>query len=119
MTADQPTSAGQTLRDEFDDALAKASKRLGKTMHWDEHERHALTAACSAADRRAELQTVFDAERSGENQPGVLIKLSAELRQLDKAIADHLGRVRIGPGVAKSERHQRAVNARWSRKQEA
>jgi hypothetical protein len=43
----------------------------------------------------------------------VLVKLSTELRLLDKAIADHLGRVRIGPGVAKSERHQRAVNVRW------
>ena len=40
------------------------------------------------------------------------------MRLLDKAVADHLGRVRIGPGIAKSERHQRAVNARWTRERE-
>lgn len=49
----------------------------------------------------------------------MLVKLSAEMRMLEKAVADHLGRVRIGPGVAKSERHQRAVNTRWQRKREA
>lgn len=112
-------SAGQTLRDEFDDALVKASKRLGKAMHWDEHERHALDAAAAAADRRADLQQVFDAERNGENRPAVLVKLSAELRLLDKSIADHLSRVRIGPGVAKSQQHQRAAHARWNRNKEA
>jgi hypothetical protein len=87
--------------------------------NWDEYERHGLTAACNAADRRADRQNVIDAERSGESQPSVLIKLAAELRQLDKAIADQHCRVRTRPGVAKSERHQRAVNARWCRKQEA
>jgi hypothetical protein len=37
----------------------------------------------------------------------MLVKLSAEMRLLDNAVADHHGRVRIGPGAAKSERHQR------------
>jgi hypothetical protein len=37
----------------------------------------------------------------------MLVKLSAEMRLLNNAVADHHGRVRIGPGVAKSERHQR------------
>ncbi|MGH3560443.1 MAG: hypothetical protein ACRDTN_01175 [Mycobacterium sp.] len=40
----------------------------------------------------------------------------AEIRALDKAIGDHLGRVQVGAGAAKSEQHQRAVQARWDRR---
>jgi hypothetical protein len=38
------------------------------------------------------------------------------LRALDKAIGDHLGRVQVGEGVAKSAQHQGAVRARWDRR---
>jgi len=113
MSADTDLAAGQALRKQFDDALDKASKKLGQRLQWDEHELHALTAACNAADRRAELKQAFAAELAGDKRPAILVKLSAELRLLDKAIVDHLSRIRIGTGVAKSERHQRAVNARW------
>lgn len=112
-------TAGQRLRETFDEALDQASQQLGKRLTWDEHELQALAAAASAADRRDELQRVYRDELAGEQRPPALVKLSAELRLLDKAVADHLGRVRIGVGVAKSERHQRAVNARWQRKREA
>ncbi|MDX1885363.1 hypothetical protein [Mycolicibacterium sp. 120270] len=111
-------TAGQQLRGMFDKALDRASQQLGKRMAWDEHELEALTAASSAADRRDELQRVYRDELAGERRPAVLVKLSTELRLLDKAVADHLSRVRIGPGVAKSERHQRAVNARWQRQRD-
>lgn len=111
-------TAGQRLRETFDQALDRASQQLGKRMAWDEHELEALVAAASAADRRYELQRVYRDELAGDRRPAILVKLSAEMRLLDKAVADHLGRVRVGPGVAKSERHQRAVNARWQRKRE-
>ncbi|OBK77577.1 hypothetical protein A5651_04090 [Mycobacterium sp. 1274761.0] len=103
----------------FDQALDRASQQLGKRMAWDEHEVEALTAAARAADRRDELQQVYSGELAGDGRPAMLVKLSAEMRMLDKAVADHLGGVRIGPGIAKSERHQRAVNARWHRRREA
>lgn len=109
---------GQALRRTFDDALAAASVRLGKKLSWDEHEVNALSAATRAADRRAQLQKVYDAELTGQARPTTLVRLSAEMRMLEKATADHLGRVRIGPGVAKSERHQRAASARWDRERE-
>jgi hypothetical protein len=112
-------TAGQRLRETFDQALDRVSQRLGKRMAWDEHELEALSAAASAANRRDELQQVYRDQLAGDGGPAILVKLSAEMRMLDKAVADHLGRVRIGPGVAKSERHQRAVNARWNRQREA
>ncbi|MBN7411165.1 hypothetical protein IUQ87_07490 [Mycobacteroides abscessus subsp. abscessus] len=87
-------------------------------MVWDERELEALNAAAGATDRRDDLQRVYADELTGDRRPGILVKLSAEIRLLDKAVADHLARVRIGPGIAKSERHQRAVNARWQRHRE-
>lgn len=111
-------TSGQRLRETFDQAHDRASQQLGKRMVWDEQELEALTAAACAADRRDELQQVYRDELAGERRPAVLVKLSAEMRLLDRAVADHLGRVRIGPGIAKSERHQRAVNARWNRHRE-
>lgn len=117
MTTHTPSTAGQALLAEFDSALERASKAAGRRLVWDEHEQHHLRAAAAAADRRATLQQLFDTELAGENRPTTLVKLSAEMRLLDKAVADHLGRVRVGVGVAKSERHQRAANARWKQRE--
>lgn len=110
-------TAGARLRRAFDAALEVGSQQLGKRLEWDEHEAESLRAACSCADRREQLQAAYDAELAGENRPGALVKLSAELRLLDKEVSSHLARVRVGPGVAKSERHQRAANSRWSRRE--
>jgi hypothetical protein len=109
---------GRMLRRQFDEALDRASKQLGQRLQWTEHEEQALAAACDAADRRDQLQQVYEDELAGEARPAQLIKLSSEMRLLNKAVADLLGRVQVGPGPAKSERHQRAVNARWDRHRE-
>lgn len=111
-------TAGQRLRKEFDQALDRASKKLGKRLHWDEQEQHALDAAVAATDRRDQLATLFDAELAGEARTGVLVNLSTELRQLDKAIGFHIGSIRIGPGTAKNKTKQRAAHERWRRHQE-
>lgn len=111
-------TAGQRLRKEFDAALDRASKQLGKRLRWDEKETHALDAAVAATDRRDQLAKVFDAELAGEKRTGVLVNLSNELRQLDKAIAFHIGNVRVGVGVAKDKTKQRAAHERWRRHQE-
>jgi hypothetical protein len=118
-TEHDPESAGGRLIAELDAALAEASRNLGKPLAWDEHEKQEIAAAARAANRREILQAQLDAEVAGENRPEVAVKLSAEMRLLDKSITDHLGRVHIGPGAAKSPRHQRAVNARWDRRREA
>lgn len=114
-----PQSAGGRLMADLDAALAEASASLGKPLSWDEHERHEIQAAARAANRREILQQQLDAEVADDNRPEVVVKLSAEMRLLDKAITDHLGRVHIGPGAAKSQRHRRAVNALWDRRRDA
>jgi hypothetical protein len=114
-----PQTAGGRLMADLDAALAEASASLGKPLAWDEHEQHEIAAAAQAANRCEILQQQLDAEVDGENRPDVVVKLSAEMRLLDEAITDHLGRVHIGPGMAKSQFHQRAVNARWDRRRDA
>lgn len=117
-TEHDPGSAGGRLIAELDAALAEASRNLGKPLAWDEHERQEIAAAARAVNRREILQSQLDAEVADQNRPEVIVKISAEMRLLDKAVSDHLGRVNIGPGVAKSQRHQRAGNARWDRRRQ-
>ena len=84
-------TAGHRLRDRFDHALDRTSKQLGKRLVWDEQELEALTAAASAADRCDELQRVYRDELAGDRRPAMLVKLSAEMRLLERAVGDHLG----------------------------
>lgn len=57
----------------------------------------ALEKAVESADRAEQVRTLLD----------------AEVRLLNKAQMDYVWRLNPGPGVAKSERHQRAGRARW------
>jgi hypothetical protein len=110
---------GECLRAQMDTALARVGKESGRKLVWTEAEEHHLAAAARAADRVELLQRQLDAELAGENRTTVVVKISAELRALDKAVGDHLGRVQVGDGTAKSEQHQRAVRARWDRRDTA
>lgn len=96
----------------MDAALANVSKDDGKDYEWGELELHHLAAASRAADRVELLQRALNAAAALKD-PALVVKLSAELRACDKAIGDHLAKVVVGEGVAKSERHQRAANTRW------
>jgi hypothetical protein len=62
------------------------------------------------------LNRQLAAEMAGENRPALVVKISAELRALDKAVGDHLGRVQVGEGAAKSSQHQAAARSRWDRR---
>jgi hypothetical protein len=111
--------AGRRLLARFDAALKRESGATGKRLEFDEHEQVQLRLAAASADRRAQLQTAYDTELEGESRATLLVKLSAEIRLLDKAIGDHLGRVRLSAGTAKSPQHQPAVRSRWDRRNEA
>lgn len=110
---------GRRLLAQFDAALRRESVATGKRLEWDEHEQVELRLAAAAADRRGQLQAAYDAELARENRASLLVKLSAEIRLLDKAIGDHLGRVRVGVGAAKSQQHQQAARSRWDRRNSA
>jgi len=105
-------SAGEELRATMDAALARVSTDLV----WDEREQVALDAACAAADRIEKLTRIANAAGV---IPGELVKLSAELRMLEKHRTEMLSRLSFGTEPVKSERHQRAVNARWERRNTA
>lgn len=72
----------------------------------------------TAIERIDVLQRQLDAEVTGENRSSVVVKISAELRALDRAVAEHLSKVQIGV-PAKSDRHVAAVRARWDRRDAA
>ena len=94
--------AGEKLLEQFNEALDRVSQRIGKRLQWDEHEVAALAAAAEAADRREQLQQIYDEELANERRPRELVRLSNEMRLLRRGITDHLARVKIGPGAAKS-----------------
>lgn len=103
-------SAGDDLRAVWEAELAA----VDPTLEWAPHEAHHMDAACRAADRAEALRAAFAAEQAGEQRPAELVRLSSELRLLDKAIADHLARIALGEDErAKSPQHQAAANARW------
>ncbi|WP_240355444.1 hypothetical protein [Mycobacterium bourgelatii] len=93
----------------MDEALARVSPQLV----WDEREQVALDAACAAADRIERLTSIANTEGI---EPTELVKVSAELRMLEKHQTDMLARLSFTTEPAKSARHQRAVNARWQRR---
>lgn len=115
-----PLSAGERLRADMDAALQRASDALGQPadepLEWTEQELVALEAACGAADRAEILDAAFAAEIGGEKRSSVLVKLSAEVRALDRQVVDLLAKVNPGLGPGLSERHQKASRARWGAK---
>ena len=108
-------TAGARLRASLDAALAYASREHGHALEFSEIERLIIDSAADAADRAEVLDQLLDAELAGKADPGVLVRLSAEHRANVKQSLDFVARVNVGPGKAKSERHQRAAGARWNR----
>lgn len=112
MTGDR--SAGAKLRAKMDAALV-ATGIAG--AEFTELETEAIDAACAAADRAEQLQKVYDAELAGQSRPTTLARLSAEIRHCERQSLQMLERVQLMPEPVKSARHQRAANARWSRRE--
>lgn len=92
-----------------DDLRAAVDSTLRKGFRWDARERLILDRACAAADRAEGLQASWD-----DADASLKVRLSAELRALEKQIAELI--FRLNPqatGAPKSDRHQRAANTRW------
>ncbi|WP_027497462.1 hypothetical protein [Rhodococcus sp. JG-3] len=111
------TAAGKRLIADQNAALARTSKQTGEELVWSEAETVALERAGGAVDRAERVRKLLDAEmRRDEPNAAIYVKLSAELRALDRLVVDLIGKLNpYGEGAAKSSRHQRAANARWSR----
>ena len=110
-----PNFAGQRLRADLDAALAHAVELHGP-MVFDELEQLAIDRAVLAADRAELLRELFDAEVAGQRRSSALTRLSAESRQLDRTALELARTVFANLDVTpKSDRHVRAVRARWDR----
>lgn len=108
------SGSGDRLRADMANLLEAAGRELGQTLEFDEREADILGRACAAADRADVVQALFDAEQAGDASAPLLLKMSAELRMLDRQVVDLVARLEPGPGVARSNRHVRAARARWS-----
>ena len=85
---------------------------LAAGMEWTGAELELLDAAGRAADRRGELQALW----AGAEEATVKVRLSAEIRMLDKEIRECLARLAPSGEPVKSERHTRAARSRWALK---
>lgn len=111
------TAAGKRLVDSMHEALARTSAETGQTLVWSEQEEAALERAGETVDRAEKVRKLLDsALKADEPNPAVVVKLSAELRMLDKQVVDLLGKLNPeGEGPSKSQRHVRAARSRWDR----
>lgn len=111
------TAAGKRLVDSMNAALARTSTEAGQALVWSEQEEAALERAGETVDRAEQVRKLLaSALKSEDPNPSVVVKLSAELRMLDKLTVDLLGNLNPdGEGPAKSARHVRAARSRWDR----
>ncbi|MDJ0359697.1 hypothetical protein [Rhodococcus sp. H29-C3] len=115
------TAAGKRLLAEQNAALARTSSQTGEELVWSEAETVALERAGETVDRAETVRKLLQIQmRADEPNPSIVVKLSAEIRALDRLVVDLVGKLNpYGEGQAKSDRHQRAANARWSRADDA
>lgn len=112
---------GIRLRRDLDAALAAAGNAMNQAdLEWDEADRIAIDRAAEAADRAEQLRTRYDLELAGEASPNALVRLSSEIRALDRLVLEVVRRLngdlkRMQAGL--NVRKQRAANYRWSRQQ--
>lgn len=111
------TAAGKRLVADQAAALARTSKDTGEVLVWSEAEIVALERAGDTVDRAEKVRKLLDIQmRADEPNPAIVVKLSAEIRALDRLVVDLVGKLNpYGEGQAKSGRHQKAANARWHR----
>jgi hypothetical protein len=92
---------------------------MGYALEWSEREELIIDRACAAADRGEQLERIYDEHLVAGDEPGVLVKLSAEIRACERQVVDLTGEVSLDLLPAKSERHVRVVRARWDRRDAA
>jgi hypothetical protein len=92
---------------------ARVGEALGYELEFTPQEAAALGVAVAAADRIADLEAVYEAERRGPARPATLVKLAGEIRGQQRAQLDALARVRLDPDYLSNVRRD-AVRQRWN-----
>jgi len=112
MAAKNP-EARRVLRD-LNKELAVASQARGQQLVWSAAEASILDQISSILDRKSELLELYDDARSVKNK----LKISQELRLLERAAASLVKEVKPDLPAAPSMRSvkaARAARARWDR----
>lgn len=107
----------QKLLDALDAKLAKAAERQGVSLRWTAAEQHTLEILADTIDRRTALTSAFD----GASEAKVQVKLSTEIRQLDRLVVQLLAKVEVAgaapkqPESLRTMKAREAANARWGK----
>ncbi len=119
-TSEHPEVA--EIRSALDAELARARQQPGDGVEWSPQEAESIRILCDTAGRRAQLRDLYThAVADPATDPAVLVKLSGELRQLDKAIATHYRAINAEMPAAPSittVKARKAANARWTAQRE-
>lgn len=95
-------------------ALKNAAKRGHSEIRWDHVETQQREQLADLVDRGQEMKVLFDAAED----PALKVKISNELRQIDKAIGNLVAAIKVdaepAPSVT-SIKARKAANARWDR----
>ncbi|WP_159842397.1 hypothetical protein [Nocardia sp. CY41] len=97
----------------LDAELSEVSRRLGQPVEWSERDRAVLELIASNIDRKADLSDRYSEAEDTKTR----VKLSAELRLLEAALARLLKQIDPEPAVTspRSAQASRAARARWER----
>jgi hypothetical protein len=99
---------------------ATLDKLLSPGVEWDEQEQSTLDMIERAADRAADLQSVFDSEMARPQISAHRVTvLASELRQHEANIAQLIASLDPRMEKPKSARHVEAANRRWRDKSRA
>ncbi|QFS91527.1 hypothetical protein FIV07_12230 [Mycobacterium sp. THAF192] len=98
----------------LDAELAENGKALGRQLAWSTADETNRELIADAIDRRADMKRRY--QESTEDK--VALKLSAEMRLLERLVSDLLKQVRTdmpAPVSNKSRKAAHAANVRWGR----
>lgn len=113
---DEDCDPGGVLRARLDAALVEAGRVAGRLLEWSELETDLIERAAATAVFAEKLRVARDAELAGAARAATVLRMSAEVRHLDRQVVDLVARLQTGLGeVSRSARHQRAAQARWRR----
>ncbi len=98
----------------LDSELAEVSQRLGQPVEWSERDRAVLELIASNIDRKVDLSDRYSEAEDTKTR----VKLSAELRLLEAALARLLKQIDPEPAAVspRSVQASRAARTRWERR---
>lgn len=97
-----------------DRMIVTLTAALSPGLEWSEAEQVTIELLRKQVDTVATLEALMDAEVGSDTaRPRLVAELAAELRLSRQAVAKYVAALPTDETPVKSERHQRAAQARW------